>query len=197
MVQHLEDDHFDMVIGGMPMLTPILEKMSFSDPYLDATAALVVKDHRRKEFATIEDLKRMKDLKVGIRASYADYYRKKAEEKFPHVKLIKLQSKRDFFEKKGDELDALLTSAEAGAAWTLLYPEYVVVVPQPATETVPVGYAMAYGADRLSAFMNRWIELKKKDGTIERLYNYWILGHGAVEKEPRWSIIRNVLKWVD
>ena len=56
---------------------------------------------------------------------------------------------------------------------------------------------MAYGADQLNAFMNRWIELKKKDRTIEKLFNYWILGHGAVEKEPRWSIIRNVLKWVD
>jgi ABC-type amino acid transport substrate-binding protein len=197
MVQQLEGDQFDIVIGGMPMLTSILEKMSFSDPYLDATAALVVKDHRRKEFAKIEDLKRMQGLKVGIRAAYHAYYLTKMEEKFPRIKLIKLQSNRDFFEQEGDELDALLTSAEAGAAWTLLYPEYEVVVPQPATETVPLGYAMAYGDDQLNAFMNRWIELKKKDGTIERLYNYWILGHGAVKKEPRWSIIRNVLKWAD
>jgi ABC-type amino acid transport substrate-binding protein len=119
------------------------------------------------------------------------------EEKFPQVKLIELQSMRDFFEQKGDELDALLTSAEAGAAWTLLYPEYEVVVPLGATETVPVGYAMAYGDDQLNAFMNRWIELKKRDKTIERLYNYWILGQGAAEKEPRWSIIRNVLHWAE
>ncbi len=48
-----------------------------------------------------------------------------------------------------------MTSAEAGAAWTLLYPDYEVVSPHPATETVPLGYAMAYGADQLNAFMNR------------------------------------------
>jgi Na+/H+-dicarboxylate symporter len=198
MAQQLKDDHFDIAIGGIPMLTPILEKVNFSDPYLDATLALVVKDHRRKEFAKLEALKSMGGLRVvGIRAAYGGYYRKKVEEKFPQVKLIELQSMRDFFEQKGDELDALLTSAEAGAAWTLLYPEYEVVVPQGATETVPVGYAMAYGDDQLNAFMNRWIELKKRDKTIERLYNYWILGQGAAEKKPRWSIIRDVLHWVE
>jgi ABC-type amino acid transport substrate-binding protein len=197
MAQQLEDDHFDIAIGGIPMLTPILEKVNFSDPYLDATLALIVKDHRRKEFARLEDLKRMVGLRVGIRAAYGDYYQTKVEERFSRVKLIKLQSLRDFFEQEGDELDALLTSAEAGAAWTLLYPEYEVVVPQGATETLPVGYAMAYGDDQLNAFMNRWIELKKRDKTIERLYNYWILGQGATQKKPRWSIIRNVLHWVE
>ena len=129
MAQQLRDDHFDVAIGGIPMLTPILETVSFSDPYMDATLALVVKDHRRKEFAKLEDLKRMPALRVGIRAAFGGYYRIKVEEKFSHVTLIELQSLRDFFEQKGDDLDALLASAEAGAFWTLLYPDYGVVVP--------------------------------------------------------------------
>ena len=62
---------------------------------------------------------------------------------------------------------------------------------------VSVDYAMAYGDDQLNAFMNSWIELKEKDGTMENLYNYRILGQGAVEKEPRWSIIRKVFHWVE
>jgi hypothetical protein len=45
--------------------------------------------------------------------------------------------------------------------------------------------------------VDTWIELKKKDRTIARLYDYWILGRSAVEREPRWSIMRNVLHWVD
>ncbi len=36
-----------------------------------------------------------------------------------------------------------------------------------------------------------------KDKTIDRLYNYWILGIGAEEKGHRWSIIRDVLHWVE
>ena len=39
--------------------------------------------------------------------------------------------------------------------------------------------------------------LVRKDRTIAQLYDYWILGQSAVEREPRWSIMRNVLHWVD
>jgi hypothetical protein len=38
--------------------------------------------------------------------------------------------------------------------------------------------------------------LKKRDRTIDTLYDYWILGKNAVPKQPRWSVIRNVLHWV-
>ena len=42
-------------------------------------------------------------------------------------------------------------------------------------------------------FINTWIELKKKDRTIATLYDHWILGKHAVPKQPRWSVLRNVL----
>ena len=46
-------------------------------------------------------------------------------------------------------------------------------------------------------FINTWIELKRRDGTIDALHGHWILGKHAVKREPRWSVIRNVLHWVD
>jgi hypothetical protein len=35
------------------------------------------------------------------------------------------------------------------------------------------------------------------DKTLQALYDYWILGKNAVPQPPRWSIIRNVLHWVE
>ena len=35
------------------------------------------------------------------------------------------------------------------------------------------------------------------EGVIQRACDYWILGQGAVERHPRWSIVRNVPGWVD
>jgi hypothetical protein len=29
------------------------------------------------------------------------------------------------------------------------------------------------------------------------IYDHWILGKTANQRQPRWSIIRNVLHWVD
>jgi hypothetical protein len=42
-----------------------------------------------------------------------------------------------------------------------------------------------------------WIALKKTDGTIQQLYDYWILGREAESGGPRWSVVQNVLGWVD
>jgi hypothetical protein len=44
--------------------------------------------------------------------------------------------------------------------------------------------------------LNTWIDLKTKDGTINELFVHWILGQNAVRRQPRWSVIRNVLHLV-
>ena len=39
--------------------------------------------------------------------------------------------------------------------------------------------------------------LEQKNGSVDHLFEHWIRGGGAKDTEPRWSIIRNVLHWVD
>ena len=198
MAKQLNGDHFDIIMAGVPMFTQELEKIGFSDPYLDVTFAFVVKDNRRKEFASVEVIRRMRGrgLTFGVRGGY-EYFTEKAKETVPLAKVVQLESYRDFFEKNTGEVDALVTGAEVGSAWTLLYPDYTVVVPKPVPMVVPMGYAVAHGNTEMADFLNHWIDLKKKDRTIEKTYNYWILGQGVTIKEPRWSIIRNVLHWVE
>ena len=33
------------------------------------------------------------------------------------------------------------------------------------------------------------------DGTIDRLYDHWVLGKTAEPRDPRWSVVRNVFGW--
>ena len=63
--------------------------------------------------------------------------------------------------------------------------------------SVPIVYPMPGEALDMVQYVNTWIELKKRDNTLEDLYNYWILGKEAVKGGPRWSVIRDVLHWVD
>jgi hypothetical protein len=88
-------------------------------------------------------------------------------------------------------------SAEAGSAWSLLYPAYTVAIPQPDVLTAPSAYPLPRGDRELADFINIWLELKKRDRTIQSLYDHWILGKNAVPPQPRWSIMRNVLHWVE
>ncbi len=60
-----------------------------------------------------------------------------------------------------------------------------------------MGFAVARDNRELADFLSAWIDLKQADKTIESLFNHWIQGKDAEEKQPRWSVISNVLHWVE
>ena len=60
----------------------------------------------------------------------------------------------------------MVFSAERGSAWTLAYPQYSVVVPQPNVVRVPVAFPMRAGDERLREFVNHWIEVRRRNGTL-------------------------------
>jgi hypothetical protein len=87
-------------------------------------------------------------------------------------------------------------TAERGSAWTLLHPQYSVAIPKPQPIKVPLAYPIAHHDEALATLVGTWIELKRKDGTIEALFAHWIMGRDASARRPRWSVIRNVMHWV-
>jgi Na+/H+-dicarboxylate symporter len=196
LAENLNQGHFDIAISGIPINTDYIEQMAFSDSYLDVTLALVVPDFRRNDFTTRKKIVDMEDLRIGVFVKL-DYFVRALKNAFPKAEIVELASPREFYEGTGPEVDAALVTAEAGAAWTLLYPSFQVVVPAPNRVAQPLGFPVAAGDQNLVAFMNRWIDLKKKNGTIQTIYNHWILGEGAEDTGPRWSIIRDVLHWVE
>ena len=61
---------------------------------------------------------------------------------------------------------------------------------------MPLAYPVAARDQALANLISTWIELKRKDGTVEELFAHWILGRDAATKSPRWSIARDVLHWI-
>jgi len=72
-----------------------------------------------------------------------------------------------------------------------------VVLPFPRDVLWPLGYAVAPGDDEFIRFLDLWIDLKRDEGLVSNLRDHWILGRTAVPRSPRWSVIRNVLHWVE
>ena len=84
--------------------------------------------------------------------------------------------------------------AERGSVMTLLNPKWTVVVPQPDLINIPLAFPLASGDLAWASFINGWIELKRRDGSLDGLYSHWILGSvPGARTAPRWSVIRNVL----
>jgi ABC-type amino acid transport substrate-binding protein len=119
------------------------------------------------------------------------------EQQYPNVKLAPIESLRPFLRGEKTELDAVVFSAEAGSVWTLVYPDFTVAVPQPDVISIPMAYPVRLGDERMVEFLNHWLKLKRQDGTLQRLKEYWIQGHEPEHITRRWSVIRDVLGWVD
>jgi len=193
--QRLNQGTIDIMMGGLLANPGLAHKMYFSESYIDQTIAFIVKDHKREAFSYLSDVKNMEGLTVGV--PKVQYFVDKVRSALPEAKIVLLDSSREFFTKKGPPLDALILSAEAGSAWSLIYPQYSVVVPQPLGVKLPTAFAMPRGDITLVKYVNTWIQDAKKSKRMQAIYNYWILGKKAVKKQPRWSVIRNVLHWVE
>ena len=91
--------------------------------------------------------------------------------------------------------DALAMPAERGSVLTLLNPKWTVVVPSPGLIKIPLAFPLGGTDPQWSSVVNTWIDMKRRDGTLDALYDHWILGKDAAKRTPRWSVVRNVFGW--
>ena len=186
----------DLAMTGLPVTPERAGEMSFSVPYLDETLGFVVKDYLRDRFSSWANIRELGSFAVKIPnlPYYVDQIRRRA----PTLKLDLVETLNEIENGlRQATLDAVVLPAERGSVLTLLYPKYTVVVPEPDTVKIPLAYPVARRDQEWTQFVNTWIELKRRDGTIDALYGHWILGKHADKREPRWSVIRNLLHWVD
>ena len=195
MAADLDAGRCDIMVSGLSVTPDRLLTMRFSEPYMEGTLSFVVRDHVRAKFSSREAIQALQSPRIGMLD--VEYYEDTLRAYLPRAEIVELESPAEFFHERSRDLDALFLTAERGSAWTLIYPEFSVAIPQPDVLAAPVSIGMAHDAKDLAHFINGWLRLKREDKTIQQLYAYWILGGGAEPKEPRWSVIRDVLGWVD
>ncbi|MGE0622093.1 MAG: cation:dicarboxylase symporter family transporter [Pseudomonadales bacterium] len=190
-----EEGRLDIVMSGLAMTPDRLRSWRFGGSALDLTLALLVPDHQRKRYEDFTTVREM-TLKVGM-VQHDPAFQRRLESALPNASILQIDSPRRFLRGEAPELDAVIYSAQGGAAWTLIYPDFAVVVPKPKVVNLPAGYPVPTGDDRWAIYVHDWLTLRKKDGTVDALFDHWIRGRGVEEVEPRWSVLRNVLGWVD
>jgi ABC-type amino acid transport substrate-binding protein len=191
-VDQLASGEIDVAVGGLVMKPERLLRAGFTQPYQTATISIVIPDHRRSEVDTWDKVGESTGLRFG--AVHEDVSAA-ARRRLPNLDMVVIDSVRSYFAGERDDLDGLLMSAEAAAAWNILYPRHAVVVPQPIVQR-PVGMAVRLSDDQWLRFLDRWLDFERLDGSLERLRVYWVEGGGTKRKTPRWSVLRNVLGWI-
>lgn len=195
MAKSLSNGQADIVMSGLVITAERVRTTAFSRSYMDTTLAFIVRDHWRDEFSQWETIQQLKAPRIGV--PKAHYFTSVISEHLPNAKIAPMDSVREYFRGEWENLEAFALGAETSAAWTLVYPEFQVTVPLPNPVKIPLAYALPREEQELLDYVNTWIDLKKKDHTVDALFEHWILGKHALQKEPRWSVIRNVLHWVE
>jgi Na+/H+-dicarboxylate symporter/ABC-type amino acid transport substrate-binding protein len=186
----------DIVMTGLAITARRALQWDFAASPMDLTLGLLVPDHRRKQFSSLAALQAIPGFRLGVVQSDAAL-RRLLESALPNIETVEVDSPRGFLRGNRPDLDAVAYSAEGGSAWTLLYPAYAVVVPKPASIRLSAGYPVPQGEEAWARYLSEWMTVKKKEGTIDALFDHWIQGRGAEDSSPRWSVIRDVLHWVD
>jgi len=190
-----EKDHFDIAMGGIPSSLDNLARFRQSASYLELHLAVLVRDHLARAFRDFKKLRRQRRVTLGY--TQQDYLVRTNRHHLRDVELVKLASKEVFLDGEAPEVDALLTTAETGAVLCMLHPEFSLVVPKESRTRVPIVIAIQKDAQRAERTFDIWLQLKRADGTLEELYAHWILGEQTKKRQKRWSVIRDVLGWVD
>lgn len=186
----------DIVMSGLGITSTRARLWAYGEPAMDLNLGLLVPDYRRKQFSSAEQIRHAKGLRLGLVQQDVAFERRVAAA-LPLAEIVELPSPREFLRGTRNDLDAVVYSAEGGSAWTLIYPNFSIVVPQGTNVKIPMGYPLPKGDTEWREFVSTWVKLQKKSGVVDQLFDHWIRGGGAQPKEPRWSVIRNVLGWVE
>jgi Na+/H+-dicarboxylate symporter len=196
--EQLQSGQIDVVMSGFPLTPAKMYELQFSDPVIELTVAVAVRDHKRHLFQDIKQIRRLDDLELGVvvgRARGGAYYAGWLRDQLPNATITELDDSSAFFGNRAGTLDALVTSAEGGSIWAIIHPGFSVVVPSKNPMAVPMAYPVA--DESLEDFMNNWLHLKRANGSIETLRRHWLQGESQIDRTPRWSVIRDVLGWVE
>jgi Na+/H+-dicarboxylate symporter/ABC-type amino acid transport substrate-binding protein len=195
--EHLASGYCDLIATGLTITPERARRAGFSTPYISDGLALVVSDADRKRFGSLAQLREAQDLKIAVLEGlplYEDLIRAG----LPNAEILRLESLEDFFfdSAESERADALMTLAMIGSANTLLYPSYSVVVPKPVRK-LPIAFALPRDDPVMRAYVNNWLLLEEQSGRLSSLYDHWVLGEALQKGAARWSIIKDVLGWVD
>jgi ABC-type amino acid transport substrate-binding protein len=156
----------DIYMRTLPVTPRRSQEYGLTSPVYRSSLGLIVRDYRRNEFYSWEDISKHGDsLRLGVEYTPGNIERLSTITGATIVPIQDMEQKLRLLESGAEDIDAIADMAEEGAALTILYPNFSHVVPRP-TVFLPVSYAVARGNSDLLLALNSWLLMKKEEGVI-------------------------------
>ena len=195
LAESLDSGYCDIVMSAVLVNADRFDTMKFTDPVINVHLAFLVPDGKKDEFTKLDSVKKMNGLRIAVFNNTALV--KVAHQLVPNATIVQIDSPEEFFVK--GNADALMISAEEGYTMTLQYPFFDVAIIEPYNSYQKMySYPVALNSSESYLLaLNYWLRMEKDYGMLEKKYDYWVLGKIPERIEPRWSVVRNVLHWVN
>ncbi|MBM3184540.1 MAG: transporter substrate-binding domain-containing protein [Chlamydiae bacterium] len=192
----IQNEEYDIAMTAVIMDVARIAMMSFTVPYDEEDYVLVVPRDNISQFVDLVKVMGTPHLKIGAYGEFAVV----AKRHFPLADIRSLHTSNperflSLFEER--TVDATLWSRPQAFVWCLSHPDFVTIDYQEALGKCYFSYPVKIGATPWVTFLNHWLALKIQDGFHQRMIDFWLEGKGVGMLPPRWSVLRNVLHWVD
>lgn len=188
--EELNQNRYDIAMSAIIMSEERIQKVEFSHFYTEQNNVLLIKTKNKRAFSHLSKIQKERDIKIGATGAYQVVF----DRHFPNAQLVH-GTLDDFLKNKAD---AWIWSHVPASIWCINHPGYSVAEYGSLLGKLYFSYPVKMGASEFLSFLNNWMILKQQSGFTHMQYRYWI--HGTLPPKPaekRWSILRNVLHWVD
>jgi len=192
LIKGMRKDYYDIVMSDIFISTKYAQELELSKTYMTVSLALVTKkeDERFDNYIAATSVDSF-SICYFDRKEVAQEY----AAAFDNAKIYPIHKLSEFFNQSAEDsihYDTYLTSAERASILTILFPGYKVVNPLP----YHINNALVFPISKSNIwkkYIDNWIEFRTKDGTIDRIYEQWILGHEYKKEQPSWNVLDNVI----
>jgi Na+/H+-dicarboxylate symporter/ABC-type amino acid transport substrate-binding protein len=193
----LDSGYCDVLMSLTGIAPDRIDHLAMTAPILHTPVGMITKDHLRTRFRTWDAIRDMPDLRIATvdDPSALSLLRRLLPNAIP-VPYGDTRQLERMLAAGAPDVDAIAMFAEEAAAWAIHYPQFSFVPPTPVVR-IPTGYAVARGNTDLLRYLDTWLLTAKLNGTVDQFYRYWMLVQVKHTQSPRWSVIRNVLGWIE
>ncbi len=183
---------YDLAVGAILMTEERIQQMSFTDAYADQNNVLLIRVKNETDFANLATVQSQKGLVINAVGGYKRVF----ANNFPNATLTEDLDFEGVL--ANGKADADIWSHIPATIWCMNHTQYTVKDYAGQMGQSYFAYAIRQDALTFLRFVNNWIQLKILDEFYQEQSDYWIMGAAPKKQaEPRWSIIRNVLHWVN
>lgn len=179
----------DIVMSAIVMDEQRIINMQFSNSYIEQANALVLRITDVDKYRNPAQVNNDPNFRLGTEGAYKQV----AQTHFPN-KSFTIGTLDGLAQNK---YDGFLWGELQSYIWCLTNPSFTTLTFHGLLGKKYFAYPLKKESELFLHFINEWLVLKQEQGFAHRQRQYWFLGKEYDPGLKRWSVIRDVLHWVE